>query len=38
MIQMIEMEHLFDSEGWNIYDGVQDGRHFKAKFSLKSES
>ena len=26
MIQMIKMEHWFDSEGWNIKDGVQDGR------------
>ena len=21
-----KMEHYFDSEGWNIKDGVQDGR------------
>ena len=21
------MEHWFDSEGWNIKDGAQDGRH-----------
>ena len=27
MIQTIKMEHWFDSEGWNIKDGVQDGRH-----------
>ena len=26
MIQTIKMEHCFDSEGWNIKDGVQDGR------------
>ena len=26
MIQTIKMEHWFDSEGWNIKDGVQDGR------------
>ena len=29
MIQTIKMDHWFGSEGWNIYDGVQDGRHFK---------
>ena len=28
MLQLIKMEHTFDSEGWNIKDGVQDGRHF----------
>ena len=27
MLQMIKMEHRFDSEGWNIKDGVQNGRH-----------
>ena len=26
MIQIIKIEHWFDSEGWNIKDGVQDGR------------
>ena len=26
MIQTIKMEHLFDSEGLNIKDGVQNGR------------
>ena len=26
MIQTIKMEYWFDSEGWNIKDGVQDGR------------
>ena len=26
MIHTIKMEHWFDSEGWNIKDGVQDGR------------
>ena len=25
MIQMIKVELWFDSEGWNIKDGVQDG-------------
>ena len=25
MIQTIKMEHSFDSEVWNIKDGVQDG-------------
>ena len=29
MIQMIKMEHWFDSEGCTILDGVQDGRHYK---------
>ena len=29
---------MFDSEGWTIYDGIQDGRHFKPKSRLKSES
>ena len=38
MIQTIIMEHWLSSEGWNIQDGVQDGRHFKAKFNLKSKS
>ena len=28
MIQTIDMEHWLDSEGWNIKDGAQDGRHF----------
>ena len=27
MIQTIKMELWFDSEGWNIKDGAQDGRH-----------
>ena len=27
MIQTIKKEHWFDSEGWNIEDGAQDGRH-----------
>ena len=26
MLQPIEMENYFDSEGWNIKDDVQDGR------------
>ena len=26
MIKTIKMEYCFDSEGWNIKDGVQDGR------------
>ena len=26
MLQPIKMEHYFDSEGWNIKDGFQDGR------------
>ena len=26
MLQPIKTEHYFDSEGWNIKDGVQDGR------------
>ena len=26
MVQPINMEHYFDSEGCNIKDGVQDGR------------
>ena len=26
MFQPIKVEHCFDSEGWNIKDGVQDGR------------
>ena len=26
MLQPIKMKHYFDSEGWNIKDGVQDGR------------
>ena len=26
MLQPIKMEHYFDSEGWNIKDGDQDGR------------
>ena len=25
MIQTIKMEHWFDSQGWTIKDGVQDG-------------
>ena len=28
MLQSIKMEHYFDSEGWNIKDGVQDGDQF----------
>ena len=34
MIQTIKIENWFGSEGSNIEDGVQDGRHFKAKFNL----
>ena len=34
MIQTIKAENWFGSEGSNILDGVQDGRHFKAKFNL----
>ena len=26
MLQPIKMDHYFDSEGWNIKDGVQYGR------------
>ena len=26
MLLPIKIEHCFDSEGWNIKDGVQDGR------------
>ena len=26
MLQPIKKEHYFDSEGWNIKYGVQDGR------------
>ena len=26
MLQPIKMEHCFDLEGWNIKDGVQNGR------------
>ena len=26
MIQTIKLEHGFDSKGWNIKDGVKDGR------------
>ena len=26
MLKPIKMEHCFDSEGWNIKEGVQDGR------------
>ena len=26
MLQPIKMEHCFDSEDWNIKDGVKDGR------------
>ena len=26
MIQTIKMEYQFDSKGWTIKDGVQDGR------------
>ena len=26
MLQPVKMEHYFDSKGWNIKDGVQDGR------------
>ena len=26
MLQPIKMELYFDSEGWNVKDGVQDGR------------
>ena len=39
MIQMIKMEHcLIQKVELYIYDGVKDGRHFKAKSHLKSES
>ena len=33
MIQTIKMENWFGTEGSNIKDGVQNGRHFKAKFN-----
>ena len=26
MLHTIKIEYCFDSEGWNIKDGVQDGR------------
>ena len=26
MLRPIDTEHYFDSEGWNIEDGFQDGR------------
>ena len=38
MTQTIKMEHWFGSEGCNIQDSVQDGRHFKANFNLNSKS
>ena len=31
MIQTIKIEHWFDSEGWNIKDGVKDGRKLGSK-------
>ena len=31
------ISHLFDVEGWSIADGIEDGRHFKANFGLKSK-
>ena len=34
MIQTIKMKHWFDSEGWNIKDGVQDGRQLVPKTYL----
>ena len=34
MIQTIKIENWFVSEGSGIQNGVQDGRHFKAKFNL----
>ena len=37
-MQMIKMKHLFSSESLNSKDDVQDGRHFEAKFNLKSKS
>ena len=33
MIQTIKMENCFGSEGSNVKDCVQDGRHSKAKFT-----
>ena len=35
IIQTIKMKDWFDSEERIIENGVQDGRHFKAKFNLK---
>ena len=34
MIQTIQVKNWFGSEGSTILDGVQDGRHFKAKLKL----
>ena len=34
MIQTIKIENRFVLEGSSIQNGVQDGRHFKAKFNL----
>ena len=34
MIQTIKIENWFVSEGSSIQNGVQDGRHFQAKFKL----
>ena len=31
------ISHLFDFKGWNIADGIKDGRHFKANYGLKSK-
>ena len=37
-ITIDQMKDWFNLEGWTIEDGVQDGRHLKAKFNLKSIS
>ena len=31
MILAIKIEHCFDSEGWNIKNVAQDGRHLVSK-------
>ena len=38
VIQTIKTEYCFNSECWNIKDGVKDGRHFKVAFYLKPKS
>ena len=37
-ITIDKMKDWFNLEGLIIEDGVQDGRHLKAKFNLKSNS
>ena len=31
MKQTIKMEHSFDSEGWNIKDGIRNGRQLRSE-------